>query len=879
MAALFIFHCLSNAAAQSREDFLMRCRRRLVYNLAMLRDGENLPPKPSTLPLWQRMLLLCLGYFFCAWLGRVISPAGGTSVSYWLPGGLFVAALLANPTRDWPWLMASILPANVTFDLLHDPKLNFFVMGGFCLVNILQAGSGAWLVRRFIAERPTLNSLKEFFGLLFFSGAVGSVIGATLGSLMLVHFHLASSHWEIWRVMWGGNMMAVLVFSPLVLVFGEAAMRRAVVTGWTLLRALEALAVFGGTVAFLWFVLVEGRGITSQKIPVLVFVMWAGLRFGLPGAAVVIFLLAVTSSFLTTHFLKGLTPQEIATGSYVFTLQIFVAVSAMVAFVPTIVLAERNRALRALRASEESLRATLENTPHVAVQWFDGAGCVKYWNRASKIMYGWKAEEAMGRTLDQLIFSPERETFFIAMQEQLKKSGQPGGPMEFPFRHRNGQPGVVLSTLFQIQLPDGELRFVCMDVDLTERKFEENLNRTQANILEMISSGQPWRETLTVLLRQIEAQSPEMHTSILLLDADGVHMWHGAAPTLPPEYLQAIDGFTIGPAVGSCGTAAFRREAVFVSDIANDPLWAPFKQLVLPHGLLACWSTPIFDSQKKVLGTFAIYYRQKRAPEPQHLRLIQMATHTAAICILKHRAELEKQQSIVREQQARTQYTFQLIAAQEAERKRIAAEIHDSFGQNLLLIKNLAQMSLRDQQPEQTYERVASINHLATQCIAEAQQISRDLHPHQIEHLGLKRALAMLLENAASASDGKFTWQFDDLGEKFPADAAMNLYRIVQESLNNILKHSRAKNVSVRLERDIHEIQLLITDDGAGFDAANLAQNKKGMGLKNIAERAHMIGGKLTVDSTPAAGTRITVTFPLAAGPAAAVNNFHSPDI
>jgi PAS domain S-box-containing protein len=811
------------------------------------------------------MVLFCLGYFLCAWLGRAISPAGGTAVSYWLPGGLFVAVLLTNPTRDWPWLMAASLPANIVFDFIHDPKLNWLLIAGFCAGNIAQAGVGAWLVRKFIVHKPRLSSLKEFFGLLILAGMVGTAFGATIGATMLVRLGFADSFQRTWEIFWGGNLMAVLVLSPLVLVFGEAQTRRAAFANWSWLRMLEALAVFGGMLAFLWFVLVTGRGITSPKIPVLVFVIWSGMRFGLPGATIVVFLLAVTASFLTSHYLTGLSPEEIATHSYVFTLQIFVAISALVAFVPTIVLAERNRALRALRTSEESLRATLENTPHVAVQWFDGAGRVKYWNHASEIIYGWKAEEAMDRTLDQLIFSPERAANFIAVLERLKQSHHLGEPMEFPFRHRNGQPGVVLSTLFQIQLPDGEPRFVCMDVDLTERKFEENLNRMQANILEMISSGQPWRETLDALLRQIEAQSVEMHTSILLLDADGVHLRNGAAPSLPADYLKATECFAIGPAVGCCGTAAFRREAVYVADIASDPLWAPFKNLVLPHGLLACWSTPIFDAQKNVLGTFAIYYRQQRTPEPKHLRLIQMATHTAAICLLKHRAETEHQESVAREQKARIQYTFQLIASQESERKRIAAELHDSLGQNLLLIKNLAAMSLRDQEPAQTYERVASINHLATQCIAEARQISRDLHPHQIEHLGLKRALEMLLENTSQASDIKFTWHFDDLGENFTHDAATNLYRIVQESLNNILKHSHAKTVKVQLERDIHEIKLFITDDGCGFEAENSAQNKKGMGLKNIAERAHMLGGELNLDSAPATGTRIVVTIPLAA--------------
>ena len=981
MAALFIFLRQQNAAVESREDFLMRCRYGFVYNPSMLRDAENSQPQPSTLPLWQRMALLCLGYFVCAWLGRSISPAGGTAVSYWLPGGLFVAVLLANPTRDWPWLMASILPANIGFDLIHDPEPNWRLITGFCTANLAQAGVGAVLVRKFIAESPRLNSLKEFFGLLFFAGVIGPALGATIGATMLVRLGFAASFADTWEIFWGGNLMAVLVLSPLVLVFGSRAMRRAVATEWTLLQALELLLIVVGMVSFLWFVLVEGRGIGSPKIPVLVFTMWAGLRFGLPGAAVIIFGQAIASAFFTAQFLKGVSVPELASGSYIFTLQIFVAVSAMVTFVPTIVLAQRNRAVRellesqqrfrqlndaafegiaiseggrvldvndqcarmlgwtrsemigrplldfiapesraaaaqaiaaqreatiehrllrrdgsmfdaevqarvvhtagrvvgmtavrditarrqaelALRASEESLRATIENTPNVAVQWFDREGRVKYWNRASETIYGWTAAETEGRTLDELMFTREQAAAFKKILMEIEASGQPFGPVEFPFHRRDGQPGVVVSTLFQIRHPSGASQFACMDVDRTEQKFEEELNRTQLHALKMISSGQPFRQTLTALLRDIEAQSPAMQTSILLLDADGVHMRHGAAPSLPAEYVKLIDGVALGEAVGSCGTAAFRREPVYVENIAQDPLWAAYRGLALPHGLLACWSTPIFDEQKKVLGTFAIYYRQTRQPDEKHLRLIQMATHTAAICLLKHRAELDHQQAIEREQQARIEYTLRLIAAQEAERKRIAAEIHDSLGQNLLLIKNRALIALRDQHAATIHEQLAGISHLAQQCITEARQMSRELHPYQLEHLGLKRSLELLLENTVPAAGAmKLVWKFDDVSGIFSDASATNLYRIMQESLNNILKHSAAKNVSVRLERDLHELQLHITDDGCGFATG---AKFSGMGLKNITERVRMLGGQLRVDSAPGHGTRLEIAIPLA---------------
>ena len=174
---------------------------------------------------------------------------------------------------------------------------------------------------------------------------------------------------------------------------------------------------------------------------------------------------------------------------------------------------------------------------------------------------------------------------------------------------------------------------------IKELNKAQALTRLQNETLEKIAGGKPLPETLAFLTLGVEAQSPGMLASILLLDGDGLHLRHGAAPSLPAAYIQAVDGAAIGPKAGSCGTAAFRGSPVFVSDIASDPLWTDYKQLALPHGLRACWSTPILDEQKKVLGTFAIYHRTPGLPNAEDVGVIELVTHTAATAILKERAE------------------------------------------------------------------------------------------------------------------------------------------------------------------------------------------------------------------------------------------------
>jgi signal transduction histidine kinase len=175
-----------------------------------------------------------------------------------------------------------------------------------------------------------------------------------------------------------------------------------------------------------------------------------------------------------------------------------------------------------------------------------------------------------------------------------------------------------------------------------DRKTAEATSAGQARVLEMIASGAPLTDVLEELLHVIERDSPEMLGSILLLDDEGRHLAHAAAPSLPREYCRAVDGVAIGPSVGSCGTAAYLREQIIVEDIETDPLWEGYRQLASPHGLRACWSTPIVDPQRRVLGTFALYFRTPGRPTQRHDRLISMATFTAAIAIVKARGDQER---------------------------------------------------------------------------------------------------------------------------------------------------------------------------------------------------------------------------------------------
>ncbi|MEO8012876.1 MAG: GAF domain-containing protein [Polaromonas sp.] len=174
-------------------------------------------------------------------------------------------------------------------------------------------------------------------------------------------------------------------------------------------------------------------------------------------------------------------------------------------------------------------------------------------------------------------------------------------------------------------------------VDVTEVKAAESFALAQEKVLVLIAGGAPVRESMDAILRLIESSAPDSLCSMLM--TQGEQLCQAIAPSLPPAFVQALDGLRIAEGTGACGTAAFRRESVIVEDVRHDPLMQGFQELLATHGLLACWSTPVVATDGEVLATFAIYRRTPGRPQPADQLLIDAATRLARLALERARAE------------------------------------------------------------------------------------------------------------------------------------------------------------------------------------------------------------------------------------------------
>ncbi|MBW8685045.1 PAS domain-containing sensor histidine kinase [Chitinophaga rhizophila] len=291
-----------------------------------------------------------------------------------------------------------------------------------------------------------------------------------------------------------------------------------------------------------------------------------------------------------------------------------------------------------LDTNEARLKAVIEATPE-CIKIVGPDGLVQFMNKAGLCMVeATEGQSVEGACVFDLI-APDHRATWIENHNRVCQGESIN--WEFDIIGLRGSRRHMETHAVPLRNSDGTYSQLAVTHDITAKKVAERalkrneiILKGQKYALEQAVHGYPLREVLETIVRTVEEQSErQLFASILLMAKDGKHLLLGASPSLPQTYNDAVDGGEIGPLAGSCGTAAFTGEEILVEDIANNPLWANYKDLALSHGLRACWSTPILSSQRTPLATFSLYYPTEQMPAAEDRQAVELMARTAGIVI------------------------------------------------------------------------------------------------------------------------------------------------------------------------------------------------------------------------------------------------------
>jgi len=274
---------------------------------------------------------------------------------------------------------------------------------------------------------------------------------------------------------------------------------------------------------------------------------------------------------------------------------------------------------------------------HDACYAVDMDGKFILFNEVAEAITGYSPEEAFGMNFVSII----HEEYLEETIEHFRRvtSGVRERFETVILKKNSGERADILLTVVPISIEGKIIGAVGCAQDVTKQKELEALLSGQNRILEMIAKGAAFQEVLDHIILWIEKFMNGARCSIMIADQYGNRLVYGSSPSLPDEYNAAVNGIQIGPSVGSCGTAAYLKRSVTVTDIGTDPLWAEYRDLALSFGLKACWSSPLFDDDQRVIGTFGLYYDHSSSPREKDMQTIQKATDLTSLAIQHYRAK------------------------------------------------------------------------------------------------------------------------------------------------------------------------------------------------------------------------------------------------
>jgi PAS domain S-box-containing protein len=506
----------------------------------------------------------------------------------------------------------------------------------------------------------------------------------------------------------------------------------------------------------------------------------------------------------------------------------------------------------------DQFRLAIDAIPGM-VWTFLSDGYVDFLNRRWCDYTGLRMEEARGWGWQSAIH-PDDRVALVEYCYSLLASGT-SGETEGRLRRFDGSYRWCIFRATPVADEQGRIvKWYGLTTDIDDRKRADTLLAGEKLLLEALARGESLRGILEALCRLVEKVTPGALCSILVVDHDGKHLKHFAAPSIPTSYVRAIDGSAIARFVGPCASAACLRESVLASDFAvDDGRWPEsYRTRALDHGFRACWSTPILSSDSRLLGTFAMYFG---APGPgvDQRRALEQCSHIASIAIEHTIAQRALKRARVRELEAR-------YAAIVEERTRLAREIHDTLlqgfnGVTLLLLHAASKVVA----PAEAVSALQDVLNVAQTTLADARKAVWDLRAPALRG-DFIAGLRGVAEDAVRGTGLILEFSTRGSASELQPDSEAVVIRLVQEAIANTVKHAAAKTVRVRLSYRRRRLEVSVRDDGSGFAVPPDLRSRDGhWGLLGMRERASQIGAKLRVHSADGVGTTITLVLPFAA--------------
>jgi len=715
---------------------------------------------------------------------------------------LLVSVLLLVPRRMWPILIAAAFAAFVLYDLQNGVPVRSIVW--LIMADTVEVLTAAFCLSYSFGGVPRLNSVKALAKFSFFAVILAPAAGAFVGALAF-----SGEYWTNWKISSFSEAIAFLTLTPAILGWASKG------PAWapkSRASYLEAAALLAGLtlVGYVIFITLDRGSPPALLYSLVPFLLWAALRFGSTGVSASMIVIALLSIWGAVHGRGPFTGQ----GSLenVLSLQLFLLSAAAPLMVLAVLVEERKRAEEELRKSEEKFRSVFRDAG-IGMAIVSPEGRFLAGNEAFSEFLGYTEEELLQKTVQSVTHPEDWPNFSKRLNQTIADAGS-FRQFEKRCLHKNGEILCGECSASLIRNSEGKpLYFVAEVLDITERKRAEHSLQESEERFRLVANKAP------VLIWMSGTDKLCTFFNQCWLDFTGrsieQELGEGWASGVHPEDLARC------LRIYSC---AFDSRVDFEMEYRLRRFDGKYRWIV-------DYGVPRFESD----GTFCGYIG-------------------SCVDITDRKLSEESLEEL----------SGRLITAQEEERTRIARELHDDFSQRLAL-QGIGLAQLLKMLPESDVEERVKVQELLKRVqdiSSDMHSLSHQLHSSKLEHVGLVPALMGLCQEVSK--EYKIQVEFTDRGvsSEIPKDVALCLFRVAQEALGNVAKHSRAKRAQAELYGTNNDIRLRIVDAGVGFDTA-LQNAEVGIGLVSMRERLRLVGGRLSVQSAAMRGTEILAEVPL----------------